>query len=55
MEQQTVIEDNLAQAKTKIEAILKEHKVALVPVSIISGDRVASRVDIVPVPPDSNS
>lgn len=42
-------EQELIQVKEKIEALLTEHKAALVPVTLISGTRFASRVDIVPI------
>lgn len=41
-------EKELVEAKGKIEAILAEYKAALVPVTLISGTRVLSRVDVVP-------
>lgn len=41
-------EKELVEAKGKIEAILTEYKAALVPVTLISGTRVLSRVDVVP-------
>lgn len=42
-------EKELLTVKEKIEALLNEHKAALVPVTLISGTRFASRVDIVPI------
>jgi len=42
-------EQELVELKSKIEAILKEGNAALVPVTLISGQRVLSRVDIVPL------
>ena len=42
-------EQELVEIKSKIEVILKEGKAALVPVTLISGQRVLSRVDIVPL------
>jgi hypothetical protein len=41
-------EKELVEAKSKIEAILTQYKAALVPVTLISGTRVFSRVDVVP-------
>jgi len=40
-------ENKLLEVKTKIEQLLTEYQAALVPVTLISGDRVMSRVDIV--------
>lgn len=42
-------EKELLTVKEKIEALLNEYKAALVPVTLISGTRFASRVDIVPI------
>jgi hypothetical protein len=40
-------ENKLLEVKTKIEQLLTEYQAALVPVTLISGDKVMSRVDIV--------
>jgi len=42
-------EKELLEVKEQIEALLSQHKAALVPVTLISGTRFASRVDIVPI------
>jgi len=41
-------EKELVEAKSKIEELLNQYKAALVPVTLISGTRILSRVDIVP-------
>jgi len=40
-------ENRLLVLKTKIETLLTEYKAVLVPVTLISGDKVMSRVDVV--------
>jgi hypothetical protein len=40
---------NIETAKVKIEAILKEHNVVLIPIVVHQGDRTFSRIDIAPV------
>ena len=42
-------EEKLLSVKKQIETLLAENEAVLVPVTLISGDRVFSRVDIVPV------
>lgn len=42
------LDKKLSDAKLKIEEILKEAGAALVPVTLISGDKVVSRIDLVP-------
>jgi hypothetical protein len=42
-------EEKLLEVKTKIEQLLTEYSAALVPITLISGDKVLSRVDIVAV------
>lgn len=42
-------EEKLLAVKKQIEELLAANEAALVPVTLISGDRVFSRVDIVPV------
>jgi hypothetical protein len=42
-------EQELLELKKKVENLLTEYKAALVPVTLISGTRVASRVDVVPL------
>jgi len=42
-------EEKLLGVKKQIEDLLAANEAALVPVTLISGDRVFSRVDIVPV------
>jgi len=39
----------LLEVKKQIEEILQQNKAALVPVTLISGDKVFSRVDVVSV------
>lgn len=41
-------EEKLLAVKKQIEDLLAANEAALVPVTLISGDRVFSRVDIVP-------
>ena len=48
------LDEKLAAVKQKIENLLKENNAALLPVTIISGDKVVSRIDLVPVPADTN-
>jgi len=48
-EELTPREKELVEVKEKIEALLTQHKAELVPVTLISGTRFASRVDIVPI------
>lgn len=48
------IEEKLAVLKQKLEALLKENNAALLPVTIISGDKVVSRIDLVPLPAETN-
>lgn len=42
-------EQQLLDVKKQIEELLEKNGAVLVPVTLISGDRVFSRVDIVPV------
>lgn len=42
------LDRRLTAVKIKIEELLKENNAALVPVTIISNDKVLSRIDIVP-------
>lgn len=44
-----IVEARLAELKKKLEDLLVEYNAALVPITLISGDKVLSRVDIVPV------
>lgn len=39
--------DKLLELKKKIEDLLTEYKAVLVPVTLISGDKVMSRVDVI--------
>lgn len=48
------LEEKLATLKQKIEVLLKENNAALLPVTIISGDKVVSRIDLVPLPAETN-
>lgn len=48
------LEEKLAAAKQRIEEVLKQNNAALLPVTIISGDKVVSRIDLVPLPADTN-
>jgi hypothetical protein len=48
------LEEKLAAIKQKIENLLKENNAALLPVTIISGDKVVSRIDLVPLSADTN-
>lgn len=45
--------DALLDCKKKIEEVLTEYKAVLVPVTLISGDRIFSRIDLAPA--SSNS
>lgn len=47
MSETTVNEEKLLEVKAKIEKLLTEYNAALVPITLISGDKVLSRVDIV--------
>lgn len=47
----TDLDKKLTETKLKIEELLKEAGAALVPVTLISGEKVLSRIDLVPVPP----
>jgi hypothetical protein len=40
--------DLLLECKSKIEEILTHYKAVLVPVTLISGDRIFSRIDLAP-------
>lgn len=40
--------DLLLECKGKIEEILTQYKAVLVPVTLISGDRIFSRIDLAP-------
>ena len=40
--------DALLECKKKIEEILTEYSAVLVPVTLISGDRIFSRIDLAP-------
>jgi len=40
--------DKLLECKQKIEEILTEYSAILVPVTMISGDRILSRIDLAP-------
>jgi len=42
-------EEKLLAVKKQIEDLLEQNNAVLVPVTLISGDKVFSRVDIVPV------
>jgi len=42
-------EEKLLEVKAKIEQLLTENDAALVPITLISGDKVLSRVDIVSI------
>jgi len=53
MSENTVKEEKLLEVKGKIEALLTEYNAALVPITLISGDKVLSRVDIVSIEKDS--
>jgi hypothetical protein len=44
----TDLDKKLSDVKLKIEELLKEAGAALVPVTLISGDKVVSRIDLVP-------
>ena len=55
MSQSIAKDEKLLEVKTKIEALLTEYNAALVPITLISGDKVLSRVDIVSVEKDSES
>ena len=55
MSQSITKDEKLLEVKTKIEALLTEYNAALVPITLISGDKVLSRVDIVSVEKDSES
>jgi len=44
----TDLDKKLNDVKLKIEELLKEAGAALVPVTLISGDKVVSRIDLVP-------
>ena len=44
----TDLDKKLSDVKLKIEELLKEDGAALVPVTLISGDKVVSRIDLVP-------
>ena len=48
-------DEKLLEVKSKIEALLTEYNAALVPITLISGDKVLSRVDIVSVEKESDS
>lgn len=48
------LEERLATLKQKIEVLLKENNAALLPVTIISGDKVVSRIDLVPLSAETN-
>lgn len=48
------LEERLAALKQKIEVLLKENNAALLPVTIISGDKVVSRIDLVPLSAETN-
>lgn len=47
MSETTVNEERLLEVKAKIEKLLTEYGAALVPITLISGEKVLSRVDIV--------
>lgn len=49
MSETNLSDEKLIEAKNKIEKILTEYSAALVPITLISGDKVLSRVDIVSV------
>jgi len=41
-------DDQLAEAKKEIEAVLQKYNILLVPIVIHHGDRTISRIDITP-------
>jgi hypothetical protein len=43
------IPQDISKAKEAIEAVLAEHKVALIPIVVHQGDRTFSSIDIVPI------
>jgi len=49
MENTNTVPENIQKAKQAIEAILVEHKVALIPTVIHQGDQTFSTIDIVSV------
>jgi hypothetical protein len=44
----TLSDDQLANAKQDIEALLLKHNIVLIPIVIHHGDRTISRIDIAP-------
>ena len=50
----TDLDKKLSDVKLKIEELLKEAGAALVPVTLISGDKVVSRIDLVPTSNNSD-
>ena len=55
MSETNLSDEKLIEAKEKIEKILTEYSAALVPITLISGDKVLSRVDIVSVNKETKS
>lgn len=47
--------DKLLECKQKIEEILTEYSAILVPVTMISGDRIMSRIDLAPAAASSKA
>jgi hypothetical protein len=48
MEQQTLTNDTLKQAKDELQAICEKYNISLIPVVIHQGDRTFSSIEIVP-------